>query len=209
MSAAQKLAAGLRELGVAAEPAQESTLLAYLELLRKWNQVYNLSAIRETESMVEQHLLDSVSILPFVRSARSIVDVGSGAGLPGIPLAVMRTDARVTVLDSSHKKTAFLRQASLELGLKNVCVVSERVETWKPAAHFDVVVSRAFADLPEFVDLAGHLCRRGGAVLAMKGLYPHEELTRIPEGFFLDRVEELTVPYLGARRHLVLLRVGG
>jgi len=137
--------------------------------------------------------------------AHTVLDVGSGAGLPGIPLALMWSQASVTLLDSNHKKAAFLRQAVIELGLNNVDVVCERVETWQPAREFDLVISRALSDLPEFVNLAGRLCCADGVVAAMKGVYPYEELAQLPHEFRLRSVVPLKVPGVLAERHLVLL----
>jgi 16S rRNA (guanine527-N7)-methyltransferase len=202
MNIADRLRAGLAELRL---DADERQLLRYLGLLEKWNRTYNLTAVREAEQMVAHHVLDSLSIVPFVVGARSLLDVGSGAGLPGIPLAIALPKLAVTLLDSSHKKVAFLRQAQLELELGNVSVGQERVETWRPQP-FDIVVSRAFGDLGEFIRLASHTCAAGGKIMAMKGLYPHEELAKIPQGFALEQVAELSVPALAAHRHLVVVK---
>ncbi len=189
------------ELG-AQEPAR---FASYLELIAKWNRVHSLTAVRETEQMVVLHLLDSLSVLPYIASARTLLDVGSGPGLPGIPLAIARPDLAVTLLDSSHKKCAFLRQAKTELGLANVEVVCDRVENWKPAARFDVVVSRAFSELGDFVAQAQHLVVPGGQLIAMKGVYPFEEIARVPASHKVAKVLELAVPSLDAKRHLVFL----
>ena len=151
------------------------------------------------------HALDCLAIVPHL-NARSVVDVGSGAGLPGIPLALMWPHARVVLLDSNHKKAAFLRQAIIELGLKNAEVVCERVESWRPPERFDLVISRAFSDLAEFVKLAGDLCGDDGLVAAMKGVYPDEELAQLPATFKLHSALPLKVPGLNAERHLILLR---
>ena len=206
MSIASQLEEGLRAMGVALEAAAQEKLLAYLRLLEKWNKVHNLTAVREPEQMVVLHLLDSLSLLPHLAGARTLLDVGTGAGLPGIPLAVARPDLAVTLLDSSHKKAAFLRQAKAELGLPNVEVACERVENWRPQAPFDLVVSRAFAELADFVSQAGHLVAPGGAMLAMKGVYPFEEIARVPASHRVENVVALTVPTLEAKRHLVLLK---
>jgi 16S rRNA (guanine527-N7)-methyltransferase len=206
VSVTQQLQRGLGELGIGYEGSILERLLRYLDLLQKWNRVYNLTAVREPELMVTHHVLDSLSIVPFVAGAQTLLDVGSGAGLPGIPLAIALPKLAVTLMDSSHKKASFLRQAQLELELANVKVVNQRVETWQAEEKFDVVVSRAFSDLPEFVRLAGHLCQPAGAVLAMKGLYPHEELARIPAGYAVKEVAEITVPALDAHRHLVVVK---
>lgn len=205
MSPEEKLACGLEEMGLHLDAATQSSLLNYVALIQKWNKVYNLTAVRDPEKMVTQHLLDSLAVLPHV-VGRRVIDVGTGPGLPGIPLALANPALEVTLLDSNHKKTSFLRQACLELGLNNTTVVCERVEAWRPEEKYDVVISRAFSDLAEFASLALHLCSDTGRMLAMKGLYPHEELTRLPATVALQGVEPLKVPGLAAERHLVLLR---
>jgi 16S rRNA (guanine527-N7)-methyltransferase len=205
MNLEEKLAGGLADMGLDLDVAMRSRLLKYVSLMQKWNKVYNLTAVREPEKMVTQHLLDSLAVLPHITGHR-VIDVGTGPGLPGIPLALASPALEVTLLDSSHKKTSFLRQACLELGLNNVTVVCERVEVWRPEEKYDVVISRAFSDLAEFASLALHLCRDTGRMLAMKGVYPHEELTRLPATVVLQGVEPLKVPGLDAERHLVLLR---
>jgi 16S rRNA (guanine527-N7)-methyltransferase len=199
-----KLAAGLTELGLNLPDATQRRLLDYIALLQKWNKTYNLTAVRESQRMITHHLLDCLAVLPHVRGA-NVVDVGSGAGLPGIPLALARETLNVTLVESSHKKVAFLRQAITELALQNVQVVSERVESWRPADRFDTVVSRAFSDLPEFMVLAGHLCAPGGTLIAMKGVHPYEEIAQLPAGYRLREVTPLKVPGLDAERHLVLI----
>jgi 16S rRNA (guanine527-N7)-methyltransferase len=205
MNLEEKLAGGLADMGLDLDVAMRSRLLKYVSLMQKWNKVYNLTAVREPGKMVTQHLLDSLAVLPHITGHR-VIDVGTGPGLPGIPLALASPALEVTLLDSSHKKTSFLRQACLELGLNNVTVVCERVEVWRPEEKYDVVISRAFSDLAEFASLALHLCRDTGRMLAMKGVYPHEELTRLPATVVLQGVEPLKVPGLDAERHLVLLR---
>jgi len=205
MSLEEKLAGGLEKMGLDLDVATQSRLLNYVALMQKWNKVYNLTAVREPEKMVTQHLLDSLAVLPYI-VGRRVIDVGTGPGLPGIPLALANPALEVTLLDSSHKKTSFLRQACLELGLDNTTVVCDRVEAWRPEVKYDVVISRAFSDLAEFASLALHLCGDKGRMLAMKGIYPHEELTRLPATVALLGVEPLKVPGLDAERHLVLLR---
>ena len=191
-------------LGITLPPAARAQLLAYLDLLHKWNTAYNLTAVRGKERMLTHHVLDSLAVVPHL-PGRSWVDVGSGGGLPGIPVAVARPDAAVTLVDSSHKKTAFLEQAVIELGLSNVTVVRSRIEEWQPAHRFDHVISRALSDLPEFLALAGRLCAPDGVIAAMKGVYPHEELAQVPPVYRLRRVVALEVPGLAAQRHLVLI----
>ena len=204
MTPAERLARGVRELRLDLPPDAHRRLLDYLGLMQKWNQVYSLTAVREPLDMVGQHLLDSLAVLPHI-AAGHILDVGSGAGLPGIPLAVALPEARLTLLDANHKKATFLRQALIDLELENAEVVCERAETWQPDRTFDLVISRAFSELQAFVADAGTLAGAGGCLAAMKGVYPHEELTRIPAGYRLRDVIALKVPYLRAERHLVLV----
>lgn len=205
MSLEEKLASGLEGMGLFLDPLTQSNLLKYVALIQKWNKVYNLTAVRDPLKMITQHLLDSLAVLPHI-AGRRLIDVGTGPGLPGIPLALANPALEVTLLDSNHKKTSFLRQACLELGLHNATVVCERVEAWRPEEKYDVVISRAFSDLGEFASLALHLCSDTGWMLAMKGIYPHEELTRLPASVALQGVAPLKVPGLDAERHLVLLR---
>lgn len=206
MTIASQLEQGLRAMDIPLGAPAQDRLVAYLQLIGKWNKVHNLTAVREPGQMVVLHLLDSLSVLPHLAGAKTILDVGTGAGLPGIPLAIARPDLAVTLLDSSHKKATFLRQAKAELALANVEVACERVENWRPPAPFDIVVSRAFAELADFVVQAGHLVAPGGAMLAMKGVYPFEELARVPASHRVENVVALTVPTLEAQRHLVLLK---
>jgi len=204
MDLAAKLAEGVAELGLALPPRTQPRLLDYLALLHKWNRTYNLTAVREPSRMVGQHLLDCLAVVPHV-SARTIADVGSGAGLPGVPLALALPQANVTLLESSHKKAAFLQQARIELKLDNIAVACERVETWQPGGQFDMVISRAFSDLAQFVTLAGRHVAPGGRLATMKGIYPHEEITQLPAGWRLLEAIALTVPGLRAQRHLLLI----
>lgn len=205
MTLEQRIAAGLAAMNLPPAPGTAAALASFLELIAKWNRVHNLTAVRETGQMVELHLLDSLSVLPHIAGAKSLVDVGSGPGLPGIPLAIARPDLSVTLLDSSHKKCAFLRQAKTELRLANVEVVCERVENWAPERRFDAVVSRAFSDLADFVAQAAHLVAPAGQLIAMKGVYPFEEIARVPASHKVSRVLELQVPELQAKRHLVFM----
>lgn len=206
MSLREVLEQGIAGLRLALPADTRQRLIDYVALIQKWNKVYNLTAVREPQQMVSHHLLDSLAVLPHV-AAHTILDVGSGAGLPGIPLALARPEARVTLLDASHKKTAFLTQAVIELKLANVTVVCERIEAWRPEEKFELVISRAFSDLAEFVALAGRFCAKGGALAAMKGIHPSDELARLPHGFKLKSVVPLPVPGLGAARHLVLMQL--
>lgn len=200
----EQLSDGVAALGLTLSPVQLSQLLAYLALLDKWNRVYNLTAVRETERMVSHHLLDSLAIVPYVETGR-VLDVGSGGGLPGIPLAIARPDLQITLIDSVAKKTAFLLQVKAELGLDNISVVTGRVETLQDRAGFDTITSRAFSDLKEFVTLTRHLLSPGGRWLAMKGLYPHEEIAALPGWMKVSANPMLSIPHLDATRHLIIL----
>jgi len=205
LSLANGIAEGATAMGLELDGDAIGKLATYLELVEKWNRVHNLTAVREPSQMVTLHLLDSLSIAPHVATAATLLDVGTGAGLPGIPLAIARPSLRVALLDSSHKKCAFLQQAKTELSLANVEVVCDRVENWKPAQRFDVVVSRAFSDLVDFVEQAKHLVAPGGRLMAMKGVYPFEEIARMPASHRVAQVIELRVPRLEASRHVVLV----
>ena len=203
MSLPQQVTQGLEEMGIGLDAAALDRAIDHLHLIAKWNRVHNLTAVREPEQMVVVHLLDSLSLLPHLGGARTVIDVGSGAGFPGIPIAIARPDLQVTLLDSSHKKGTFLEQARTELRLANLRVVCDRVEKFRPEEGFDVVVSRAFADLGDFVSQAHHLVAPGGRMLAMKGVYPFEEIARVPPSHRVAEVTELRVPTLEAKRHLV------
>jgi 16S rRNA (guanine527-N7)-methyltransferase len=201
---AAQLDQGLDALDLSLAPAQRDKLLAYIALLAKWNAVHNLTAVREESKMVSHHLLDSLAVLPCL-SEGNLLDVGSGGGLPGIPLAIARPGMPVTLLDSNQKKSAFLQQAAIELQLPNVSVVNQRVEDYAPPALFATIISRAFADLDEFVAAAKHLLAKDGVFAAMKGLHPHEEISQLPSGFRVKNTHRLTVPGVGAERHLLLI----
>jgi len=204
MNTMAQLETGIAGLELALPEDAEAKLSAYLSLLDKWNRVYNLTAVRETERMVSHHLLDSLAIVPFAETGR-VLDVGSGGGLPGIPLAIARPELQVTLIDSVAKKTTFLLQAKAELGLENVSVVTGRVETLQDAKGFDTITSRAFSDLKEFVTLTRHLLAPGGRWLAMKGLYPHEEIAALPDWVRVSANPVLSIPHLDATRHLIIL----
>lgn len=204
MSLAAGLAEGLERLDLPLPPETRVKLLEYMALVTKWNRVYNLTAVREPEKMLAHHVLDSLAVAPHL-TANTILDVGSGAGLPGIPLALARPHSAVTLLEASHKKSAFLQQAAIELALDNVDVVNARVETWDTPNHYDVVISRAFSDLAEFVSLAGRRCAGSGVLAAMKGVHPYEELAQLPASHRVQAIVRLNVPGLSAERHLVLV----
>ena len=206
-SAERLLVAGLAKLD---QPAHlHDPLLAFLHLLEKWNAAYNLTAVREPEKMVTHHVLDSLAVMPYLRGPR-VVDVGAGAGIPGIPLALAYPNFEFVLLDSNAKKTRFIMQAIHELGLTNVTVERARAENYRPARPFDTVITRAFASLAEMLQMTQHLGAPDGVFVAMKGNYPHDELLAVPQEFSVDRVEAVQVPGLDAQRHVVCLtKVGG
>jgi 16S rRNA (guanine527-N7)-methyltransferase len=199
-----QLERGLTLLGLVLDRGTQDKLLQYLEILRKWNRVYNLTGIRELEKMVSGHLLDSLAIVPHI-SARRVLDVGSGAGLPGIPLALASPAMEVILLESNQKKVAFMRQATAELGLANAKVVCARVEDWRSDQQFDVIVCRAFGELSEFIRAAGHLLAPNGRFAAMKGHFPQEEVNCLPGEYRVAEVVALKVPDLHAARHLIFV----
>lgn len=187
--------------------AQAKALAQYVQLLAKWNQAYNLTAVRDPQQMVSRHILDSLSIAPHIQG-ETILDVGSGPGLPGIPLAILYPDRRFTTLDSNGKKTRFMTQARIELGLKNLTVVHDRVESYRPEQPFETITSRAFSSLSDMVAGTRHLLADTGVYLAMKGLYPEEELRELTEQSSCELIESITleVPGCDGERHLVILR---
>lgn len=203
------LRAGGDELGIALSDEQFERLIDYVALLAKWNAVYNLTAIRDPRQMLIQHILDSLSIVPHLakRDGRTILDVGSGGGLPGIVLAIAFPERQVTLNDIVQKKSAFQAQAKAQLKLDNLFVVTGRVENLRPGIEvpgkFDAIVSRAFAELSDFVTLARHLVNEQGAIWAMKGVHPDAEIGRLPPGARAAGVVQLRVPFLDAERHLV------
>ena len=184
----------------------QQKLLGYLALMQKWNKVHNLTAVRDADEMVTLHLLDSLVVLPHI-DAKHLLDVGSGAGLPGIPLAICLPDLQVAVIDSNSKKVSFMRQAKAELGITNLEVLDGRVEEIAPARRFEIIISRAFSDLSLFISLTHHLLDAQGKWLAMKGVYPEAELADLLEktGVTASKVEVLNVPGLDAQRHLAFL----
>jgi len=204
MSLQEQLAEGAGSLGVEISPPARQKMLDYLELLEKWNRVYRLTAIGESSQAVSHHLLDSLAVLPFVE-ASPLLDVGSGGGMPGIPLAIARPDLRVVLIDSNSKKAAFLQQVAIELALGNIAVHCGRVEAYQPTLRFAAITARAFADLGTLVSSSRHLLQAGGRWLAMKGLRPDEEIARLPAGVRLAGVHRLPVPGVGGERHLVVI----
>ncbi len=200
-----RLAEGLDALGIPATAAQRRGLLDYVALLAKWNRVYNLTAVRDPRQMLTRHILDSLAVLPHLQGRR-VLDVGTGGGLPGIPLALLSPEREFVLLDSNSKKTRFVQQAVLELGLGNVAVVHARVEAWAPGQVFDSVVSRAFASLRDMLEMAGAFCAEDGQLLAMKGALAQEELADLPPGYALAAIHRLQVPGLeDEQRHLACL----
>lgn len=204
-----QLTDGLAMMNLAITDNKFNQLCLYIDLLEKWNVAYNLTALKDERQMVYHHLLDSLSLTPFVPdTAKTVLDVGSGGGTPGIPLAIYRPDLAVTLVDSNSKKTAFLRQAVIELGLNNVQVITERVENIKEI-QFDTIVSRAFAELGDFVRLTEQILAKNGVWLAMKGVYPYEEMDRLPENIMVKQVVEVKVPFIDGSRHIVEMAVKG
>jgi 16S rRNA (guanine527-N7)-methyltransferase len=199
------LAAGLQTLQIPATAAQQQQLLTFMELLEKWNGAFNLTALSTPEEMLTHHLLDSASVLPFIQG-NHILDVGSGAGLPGLPLAVLRPDWRFTLLDSNGKKTRFMQQAVYELRLTNVTIVQGRIEQYRPANGFDTVISRAFSSLASFVKSCTAVCGPATRLLAMKGRQPQAELDELQGSGYRGEIHRLSVPGLTAERHLVFLQ---
>ncbi|MGY8810510.1 MAG: 16S rRNA (guanine(527)-N(7))-methyltransferase RsmG [Pseudomonadales bacterium] len=202
---AVQLASGAKQLGIDLQPQHSDKLLAYLGLLNKWNKAYNLTAVRDPEEMVSRHLLDSLSILSYIQG-ETWLDVGSGGGMPGVILAIMCPKQHFTLLDSNGKKTRFLTQVKLELGLNNLKVVNCRVEALELDEPFAGITSRAFSALGDFVDKTRQLGNAETRWLAMKGVYPEDELAAMPVDFKLERSAELSVPGCVGSRHLLILR---
>jgi 16S rRNA (guanine527-N7)-methyltransferase len=203
------LAAGIAALRVDLPADAQARLLAYVELLAKWNRTYNLTAIREPARMITHHVLDALAILPHLpqRATLNLLDVGSGGGVPGLPLAIARPGWTLTLLDANSKKTTFLTQAAIELATGNVSVATARVEAYTPHAPYDVIVSRAFSELADFASGAARHLAPGGVLAAMKGVHPDEELAQLPPAFEVTGVPAVDVPGLDAARHLVLMRL--
>ena len=199
------LAAGLTALGIALPEAAQLKLLAFRDLLLKWNRTYNLTALRDPQQVISHHLLDALAILPHV-GAGPLLDVGSGGGLPGIPLAIARPDLSVTLVDTVQKKATFLQQAAIELELKSVAVHHARVEEMR--GQYAQISSRAFAELARFISLTHHLLAPGGRWLAMKGARPDDEIKALPAGSAVAAIIPLAVPGLDAERHLIILKAG-
>ena len=199
------LASGLAALDITLAAEAQHKLLAFRDLLLKWNKTYNLTALRDPAQAISHHLLDSLAILPHVGTG-NLLDVGSGGGLPGIPLAIARPDLSVSMVDTVQKKTTFLQQAVIELALKNVTVHHARVEEMQ--GQYDQISSRAFAEIGLFISLTRHLLAPNGRWLAMKGVRPDDELNALPADITVETIIPLTVPGLDAERHLIILKAG-
>ncbi|WP_312240136.1 16S rRNA (guanine(527)-N(7))-methyltransferase RsmG [Pantoea sp.] len=200
-----KLSALLNAAKISLSDQQKQQLVDYVGLLHKWNKAYNLTSVREPEQMLVRHILDSIVVEPYLQGER-FIDVGTGPGLPGIPLAIVRPQAHFTLLDSLGKRVRFLRQVQHELGLNNVTPVQSRVEAFPAEPPFDGVISRAFASLNDMVSWCHHLPMADGCFYALKGVRPDDEIAALPAGFILDSVIELHVPELEGERHLVVIK---
>lgn len=199
------LSAGLAELGIDLPDTAQQKLLAFRNLLLKWNKTYNLTALRDPEQAISHHLLDSLAILPHVGDG-NLLDVGSGGGLPGIPLAIAKPELAVSMVDTVQKKATFLQQAAIELGLKNIVAHHARVEEMQ--GQYAQISSRAFAEIGLFIRLTRHLLAPGGRWLAMKGTRPNDELKALPSDITVETIIPLSVPGLDAERHLIILKAG-
>jgi 16S rRNA (guanine527-N7)-methyltransferase len=199
------LAAGARELKLDLSEKQQGQLVDYLQLLFKWNSVYNLTSVRDPRQMATLHILDSLAAVAAFDGAQNVLDVGAGGGLPGIVLAICKPETKVAQIDTVNKKTAFLKQVKAELGLSNHTVYTGKVQELD-VDHFDVITSRAFADLSDFVEWSGHLLAEGGQFIALKGTAPEDEQQRLPAQWKITEVRPLHVPGLDAERHLIFIR---
>jgi len=206
VSIANRILTGTSQLGFKLTDLQHKKLADYIRLLEKWNRIYNLTAITKPEQMVSHHLLDSLAVGHYLsKDQASVLDVGSGAGLPGIPLSILYPEKNFTLLDSNGKKTRFIKQATIELDLPNCDTVNQRLANFQPEKRFDVVISRAFSSIVDFINGAQHTLKPLGKFYAMKGLFPTEELKLLPPNTTLIMQQELRVPYLDEQRHLLIL----
>ena len=203
-----RLQAGVDQLGLSLNARQLQALLTYVELLQKWNKAYNLTAIRSPEQMIDKHILDSLAVVKYLKGER-FADIGTGAGLPGIPLAIACPERHFDLVDSLNKRTRFLFQVKTTLGLDNIAIHHSRAEAFQPESRYDGVLSRAFASLEDMLNVCGHLCHgegeKGGVFYAMKGKYPEAELANIDPGYPLLAAHRLAVPGIDEERHLVVL----
>lgn len=200
-----QLQAGIDALALACTKEQLDLLLAYLDMLERWNKTYNLTAIRDPIQMINLHLLDSLAVQPHVSEKKNLIDIGTGPGLPGIPLAIMNPDKNFTLLDSAGKKTRFLFQVRTELGLDNVLEINKRAEAFLPEVLYDTVLSRAFSSIPDMLKTCQHLVDRNGCFMAMKGKLPKSELSAIPKGYKVADVCRLDIPNIDGERHLITI----
>ena len=206
----QELELGVKSLGLNCSSQQIAQLLVYLEMLQRWNKAYNLTAMREPIQMVRLHLLDSLAIHPYVQGVKHIIDVGTGPGLPGIPLAILNPDINFTLLDSNGKKTRFLFQAINDLSLANAKEINHRVEKYQPEQSFDIVLSRAFSSISDMLARCDHLVSDSGCFLAMKGKKPDSELSQMTKAYKVVEVNEVNVPLVDSERHLIkIIKTGG
>ncbi len=198
------LTKGLDQLQIAYTDSQVESWLAYLALLHKWNRAYNLTSVRNPLDMVTRHLLDSLSVAPYIKAQR-LIDVGTGPGLPGIPLAIAFPDKQFSLLDSNGKRTRFLQQVKVELKLSNINILQSRVEEHKPDNGYDGVLSRAFASLSDMIQWTSHLCHPDGCFMAMKGQFPDDEINQLPMGYKVAETHPLSLPGSDVERHLVII----
>lgn len=201
-----RLNQGVKILNLQLSDTQITQLYGYLRLIEKWNRVYNLTAIRQVDKMLVQHIFDSLAVAQAFENKKEILDVGAGAGLPGIVLAIIFPDVHVSLVDAVQKKAAFMSQVKAELKLENLTVYHGLVEELSEEKKFDAITSRAFASLEKFVTLTNHLMLENGTYIAMKGLIPNEEINALPENFFVEKIEEVVVPTLDAQRHLIIIK---
>ena len=200
-----KLSRLLEQAGISLTDHQKNQLVAYVDMLNKWNKAYNLTSVRDPNEMLIRHILDSIVVAPHLRGER-FIDVGTGPGLPGIPLSIVRPESHFTLLDSLGKRVRFLRQVQHELKLENIEPVQSRVEAFPSEPPFDGVISRAFASLNDMVSWCKHLPAQDGRFYALKGLVPDDEIAQLPEGYSVESVAELKVPQLAGERHLVVIK---
>ncbi len=195
---------GLATLDCNPTDEQLNKLKQYVALLHRWNKTYNLTAIRDPQQMVSLHIFDSLAVAPYIKGD-TCLDVGSGGGLPGIPLAIMQPQRTFTLLDTNGKKTRFMQQVAIELGLKNIIVVQARAEKWQTESKFNTIISRAFASIFDFIHSSSHHLSENGQILAMKGLFPQQELSYLPNGFIVEYSKTLLIPEVSGSRCIIKL----
>ena len=200
-----KLRKLLDKAGIRLTDQQIDRLIGYVELLHKWNKAYNLTSVRQPEQMLIRHIIDSIVVEPYLQG-KSFIDVGTGPGLPGIPLSIVRPDSQFVLLDSLGKRIRFLKQVQHELKLTNITPVQSRVEEYQRENGFDGVISRAFASLQDMLTWCAHLPAENGLFYALKGTYPEDEITQLPDNFIVKSINKLDIPELDSERHLVIVR---